>query len=245
MSTNLSVWGQMSLHIIFFKRGQMSEGEHVLHSCTCPLVCLFVYLSACISSICLNVYFFFLPACLSVCMFLSVCLPAYMSLPIFFNVYPSVYLFVCLSVIFFRFHFCTYLSVLYLSYCTTTGLSVCLSVCHCISLSTFQHDCLRFFFCSYTYLSACLLVWLSVCLTACMFTSVLVCLSVCLLVCLPLTCLPAVVVVVVVCNFFQCLENFTLIDKCPYFNLLTCTPPILRNVYLKSFKNLVRLQCRA
>ena len=29
-----------------------------------------------------------------------------------------------------------------------------------------------------------------------------------------------VVVVVVVCNFLQCLENFTLVNRCPYFKLL-------------------------
>ena len=56
-----------------------------------------------------------------------------------------------------------------------------------------------------------------------------------------------VVVVVVVCNFLQCLKNFTIVNKCPYFKLLTFNlhPPILRNVYFNSFKNLVRLQCRA
>ena len=27
-------------------------------------------------------------------------------------------------------------------------------------------------------------------------------------------------VVVVVCNFLQCLENFTLVNRCPYFKLL-------------------------
>ena len=30
----------------------------------------------------------------------------------------------------------------------------------------------------------------------------------------------SLVVVVVVCNFLQCLENFTLVNRCPYFKLL-------------------------